>query len=97
MERVAGACTTPCACARWRCGCLTRRNTHALPASLIGATPQLKHPEIVTDTETDRCELQAGTRGVVHLEVQVLAKGFAGHGVSFNDTPSSSVGRRSVD
>lgn len=68
-----------------------------LAASLIGATPQLKHPKIVTDTETDRCELQAGTRGVVHLEVQVLAKGFAEHGVSFNDTPSGSVGRKNVD
>lgn len=67
-----------------------------LAACLLDAKPQLTHPEVVYDTNVDRCELNTVTRGVVHLEVQILAKGFDKHGVTFNDAPSGEVAKRSA-
>lgn len=54
-----------------------------IAGALLGGKPQLKHPEVVTDAGVDRCALRTVTSGTVHLEFQVLTKGFAEHGVTF--------------
>ena len=65
-----------------------------LAAKLLGAHPQLEHPDLVTDPSVDRCELTTASKGLVHLELQVLVKGFASKGVHLNDAPSGEVGKR---
>ena len=63
----------------------------------MGGAPQLAHPEIVTDSKIDRCELHTSSKGVVHVEFQVVEKGCDAHGVSFLSSGSGAVAKRTVD
>lgn len=66
-------------------------------AKILGCHPQLEHPDLVTDPEVDRCELKTASKGLVHIELQVLVKGFDKKGVRLNDAPSGEVGKRARD
>uniref|UniRef100_A0A061RH44 B9 domain-containing protein 2 n=1 Tax=Tetraselmis sp. GSL018 TaxID=582737 RepID=A0A061RH44_9CHLO len=53
-----------------------------ITAHFVGGGPRLKREEVVYSTE-DRFRLQTTAAGVVHLELNVVAKDFDRHNVSF--------------
>lgn len=70
-------------------GCVLRRRRRRArltqspsTASMLGGHPQLKDPAVVTES-FDRVELSTETRGSVHVELQLLVKGFGIKGVEF--------------
>lgn len=55
-----------------------------LSTALLGGYPQLKDPAVVsTAAAAERVELTTETRGIVHVELQVLIRGMSDKAVEF--------------
>ena len=53
-----------------------------LSTAVLGSYPQLLDPEAVWSGK-DRFDVRADTSGTVHIEFEILMKGFSGKGVEF--------------